>query len=70
MYVLQNAALIQHAKKLAAATNVLIFLDPWRAGKSVASLSSETVPQASAYKITKVFQGFFSMTKLTLENLF
>ena len=42
---------------------VSILLEPWRASKSVASFSSETVLQAWAYKRAKVIRGFFSTTK-------
>ena len=51
-------------------TGFSILLEPWRAGKSVASLSSETAPQVWAYKRAKVFLGFFTTKNCELENLF
>ena len=38
-------------------------LEPWRAGKSVASLSLETAPWAWPYKKAKFFYGFYLATK-------
>ena len=49
---------------------VLFLLEPWKAGKSVASLRSETAPRAWACKRAKVFPCFFSTTKRILENPF
>ena len=37
---------------------VSILLEPWRAGESVATLSSETAPRAWAYKRVKLFLAF------------
>ena len=40
-------------------TSFIILLEPWRAGESVASLSSETSPPAWVYKESQSFSWLF-----------